>query len=54
MADAKKAGNESEAAVWHKRLFYYLDWLFQRDSSAGAEFAVLQACLYVHALANCF
>lgn len=43
MADARRAGSEDEAALWHKRLFYYLDWLFQRDSSAGAEFAALQA-----------
>lgn len=43
MADARRAGSENEAALWHKRLFYYLDWLFQRDSSAGAEFAALQA-----------
>ena len=42
MADARAAGGADEAAPWHKRLFYYLDWLFQRDNAAGAEFAALQ------------
>ncbi len=43
MADARAAGGADEAAPWHKRLFYYLDWLFLRDNAAGAEFAALQA-----------
>ena len=27
---------------WRRRLHTYLDWLFQRDPSAGADFASLQ------------
>ena len=37
-----EAGDPAERELWRKRLFYYLDWLFQKDSNAGAEFAGLQ------------
>jgi hypothetical protein len=40
--EAAASGDSKEAELWRKRLFYYLDWLFQKDSSAGAEFAGLQ------------
>ena len=44
----EEAGDPAEREVWRKRLFYYLDWLFQKDSNAGAEFAGLQVS------AHCF
>jgi hypothetical protein len=39
----EEAADAEERGAWRKRLFYYLDWLFQKDASAGAEFAGLQA-----------
>ena len=42
-AAMEEAGDADEREAWRKRLFYYLDWLFQRDANAGAEFAGLQA-----------
>ena len=39
----EEAADADEREAWRKRLFYYLNWLFQRDATAGAEFAGLQA-----------
>ena len=41
-----EAGDPGERELWRKRLFYYLDWLFQKDSNAGAEFAGLQVTFH--------
>lgn len=40
--EARRTGDEAEAELWRKRIFYYLDWLFQADANAGADFAGLQ------------
>ncbi|BDA42740.1 Vacuolar protein sorting-associated protein 41 homolog [Coccomyxa sp. Obi] len=44
--EARSTGNEEEAGLWRKRIFYYLDWLFQKDANAGADFAGVQVELY--------
>ena len=42
---AKDAGDSSEAEVWRHKLHHYLDQLFQKDQTAGADYHVLQVCL---------
>ena len=41
---AKDAGDSSEAEVWRHKLHHYLDQLFQKDQTAGADYHVLQVC----------
>lgn len=43
---AKDAGDSSEAEVWRHKLHHYLDQLFQKDQTAGADYHVLQVELY--------
>jgi hypothetical protein len=40
-ADAAGEGGEARQR-WRRRLHHYLDWLFQKDSQLGADFAELQ------------
>lgn len=44
--EARRKGDEKEAELWRKRIFYYLDWLFQKDSNAGADFAGQQVLAF--------
>jgi hypothetical protein len=40
---ADAAGEDGEARQrWRRRLHHYLDWIFQKDSQLGADFAELQ------------
>ncbi len=41
---AKDAGDSSEAEVWRHKLHHYLDQLFLKDQTAGADYHVLQVC----------
>lgn len=52
-ADAQHAGDSSEAEDWRHKLHYYLDQLFQKDQTAGADYHSLQValCLALPALA---
>ncbi|KAL0041397.1 hypothetical protein WJX79_002126 [Trebouxia sp. C0005] len=43
---ALDAGDTSEAEVWRHRLHHYLDQLFLKDQTAGADYHVLQVELY--------
>jgi hypothetical protein len=45
IAEAEAADRPEEVARWRKRLHGYLDALFRRDASAGADFADLQVHL---------
>ena len=50
-AAAGKAGTAGGAVGrrgWRLRLHTYLDWLFQREQAAGADFASLQARVKEH------
>lgn len=41
-----EAGGDAELAeTWRRRLHHYLDWLFQKDPSAGVDFHSLQVRL---------
>lgn len=44
---ALDAGDTSEAEVWRHRLHHYLDQLFLKDQTAGADYHVLQVCPHV-------
>ena len=44
--EARRKGDEKETELWRKRIFYYLDWLFQKDSNAGADFAGQQVLAF--------
>ena len=39
---ATDAGDNNEAEVWRHKLHHYLDQLFQKDQTAGADYHVLQ------------
>lgn len=40
--EAERQNDMEEQERWRKRIFHYLDWLFRKDSNAGADFAGLQ------------
>lgn len=44
-ADAQHAGDSSEAEDWRHKLHHYLDQLFQKDQTAGADYHSLQVTL---------
>lgn len=45
-ADAQQAGDSSQAEDWRRKLHHYLDQLFQKDQTAGADYHSLQVELY--------
>ena len=44
-ADAQHAGDSCEAEDWRHKLHHYLDQLFQKDQTAGADYHSLQVAL---------
>ena len=44
-AEAQHAGDSSEAEDWRHKLHHYLNQLFQKDQTAGADYHSLQVTL---------
>ena len=44
-ADAQHAGDSIAAEDWRHKLHHYLDQLFQKDQTAGADYHALQVTL---------
>ena len=54
-ADAVQAGDRQQAEEWRRKLHHYLDQLFQKDQTAGADYHALQVrpCLPLAPSASC-
>ena len=51
--DAQRAGDSTEAEDWRYKLHRYLDQLFQKDQTAGADYHALQVRLALHFAPSC-